>query len=140
MMSSLPSAGGAVPEGLAGLRILLVEDEAILALDLRYTLEDAGASVIGPIVTVPDAVRAANSEAFDAAILDIDLQGRDVFPAAEILAARRIPFVFHTGHGRPAELETAFAGVPVCAKPADPDALLRTLARTIRDRAGPPAS
>lgn len=126
--------GDAGSASLAGLVILLVEDEALLALDLRDTLEEAGATVVGPIVSVPEAVRAAQEASFDAAILDVDLQGDEVFPAAQIIAGRDIPFLFHTAHGEASHLRSVFADVPTCSKPSDPMKLLGILGTLIRDR------
>lgn len=125
---SNPASGGdraAAP--LAGRAVLLVEDEAFLALDLYDTLEEAGARVIGPLASLTDALDAARAETFDAAILDIDLQGREVFPVASVLADKRIPFLFHTAHGRAALMSPDFATVPICAKPADPNRLIGIL-------------
>lgn len=115
------------PVSLEGLTILLVEDEALIGLDLQMTLEDAGATVLGPLPSLSNAIHAAREDRFDAAVLDIDLQGKDVFPAAEILVERGIPFLFHTGHGTKAALAERFADVPVCPKPAAAKPLLETL-------------
>jgi DNA-binding response OmpR family regulator len=126
--------GRAGDRTLEGTTILLVEDEAFLGLDLQYTLEDTGATVIGPIPSLAGAVRAANNDSFDAAILDVDLQGLDVFPAAEILVGRGIPFLFHTGHATKRDLALGFGDAPVCAKPIPPEDLLKVLARLIREQ------
>ncbi|CTQ32185.1 response regulator [Jannaschia rubra] len=75
--------------------ILLVEDEALIALDLAMTLEDEGAQVEGPFATVPTALPACC--AVDVALLDVDLCGTKVFPVADRLMAEGKPFVFHTG-------------------------------------------
>ncbi len=119
---------------LKGTTILLVEDEALLALDLQDTLEETGAAVIGPVPSLAGAIQAATDECFDAAILDIDLQGKDVFPAAEILVKRDVPFLFHTGHGKQPELAASFPNVPVFIKPAEPSDLLHALSKLITER------
>lgn len=116
------------PARLMRRRVLLVEDEALVAMDLQRTLEAVGALVIGPIATLPKAEAASQTETLDAAVLDIDLRGRDVFPAADRLADRGIPFLFHTGHGRRYDLAGRYPGVLVVKKPADPDHLVRVLA------------
>lgn len=107
--------------------ILLVEDEALLALDLQATLEEAGATVIGPITSLAKAIKAAREVHYDAAILDIDLQGQSVLPAAAIIAGRGIPFLFHTAYGEDLAGAGEFADVPLCSKPTDPDELVKVL-------------
>jgi CheY-like chemotaxis protein len=116
------------PDLLQGQKILLVEDEALVGMDLQMQLEMAGAETIGPIPSLEEAVSAATEGMFAAAILDIDLRGKDVFPAADQLKRRGIPFVFHTGHGRRTELTDDYPSVPVCKKPVNGDKLLRVLA------------
>lgn len=118
-------------QSLVGIVILVVEDEALLAFDLRDSLQEAGAIVIGPVPSLPGAIRAANDEHIDAAILDIDLQGQDVFPAADILLRRGVPFVFHSGHGSHSGLPAQFEAVPICPKPACPDDVLSAVAELI---------
>ena len=106
-------------KSLEGRAILLVEDEMLLAMDLQFMLEDAGAKVVGPYARVTDAEAAARDESlhFDAAILDVDLHGYEVYPAAEALMDRGIPFLFHTGHGDPDALAQRFANAPTLIKP-----------------------
>ncbi|MCK0167567.1 response regulator [Jannaschia sp. S6380] len=77
--------------------VMLVEDEALLALDLSLTLEDAGARVAGPFATVESALSAC--EDVDCAVLDVDLWDQKVYPVADRLMASRKPFLFHTGSG-----------------------------------------
>ncbi len=125
------SGRGPVP--LEGATVLLAEDEAFLALDLHDSLEEAGARVIGPVASLSDALAAADAQTFDAAILDIDLQGKEVMPVASILADRQIPFLFHTAHGHLAHFAPDFAQVPICSKPTDPGRLIRVL-RELLDR------
>lgn len=116
---------------LKGLRILLVEDEFLIAMDLKDMLGAAGARVVGPFATLATAHAAARNERVDLAILDIDLAGEEVFPAAAILLQRGIPFLFHTGRPERETLRAAFSGVPVCPKPATPQLLLAKLARLV---------
>ncbi|EYD76939.1 putative response regulator receiver (CheY-like protein) [Rubellimicrobium mesophilum DSM 19309] len=107
--------------------ILVVEDEYLLADDLRRDLEAAGARVLGPVASVPEALELIEEAGrVDAAILDVNLAGRMVFPVAEVLSRRGVPFVFATGYERWA-LPEAFARVPRCDKPLDADEVLRTL-------------
>lgn len=116
---------------LQGRRILVVEDEALIALDLEMAIEDAGADVIGPAMSLDEGLQLSETAEFDCAILDVDLHGREVFPLAHLLAERNVPFVFHTGHAERADLEKDFPDRPVCRKPTAPNRLLGTLAQLI---------
>ena len=114
---------------LRGRRILVVEDEYMMADDLQYDLEQAGAQVIGPVPSVADALRLlATQEAIDGAILDVNLRGEKAYPVADVLRERGIPFVLATGYEQWA-LPEAYKDVPRCEKPVD----LRHLARTLFD-------
>ena len=114
---------------LQGRRILIVEDESLIALLIMDALEDAGASIVGPCYTLAECMRVAQSSAVDAAVLDVDLAGEDVFPAATELKKRGVPFVFHTAHGDRQELRALFGDVQVCRKPVEMDELVSVLAR-----------
>ena len=127
--SEIQSGHGSPDLSLQGRNILVVEDESLIALVLMDALEEAGANVIGPCYTLYECLRLARSENIDAAILDVDLAGQDVFPAADALRDRGIPFVFHTGHGEREQLKARFGDVQVCRKPSDMDTLLGALAR-----------
>lgn len=109
-------------DGLKGMRILVVEDEAMVALALELTLEDFGCEVIGPAGSLADAIPLARDTPMEGAILDVNLSGEKVFPVAEILAARGIPFVFVTGYGS-ACLREVDRGRPVLQKPYLPGTL-----------------
>jgi CheY-like chemotaxis protein len=86
---------------LQGLRILVVEDEYFLADDVRDALTDAGAEVLGPVPSIEDATALIEQEAhIDAAVLDVNLRGDMVFPVADALRARGVPFAFATGYDR----------------------------------------
>ena len=83
---------------LYGQKVLVVEDEYFLADELKDLLENAGATVIGPVATSIAALELlASGQKPDLAVLDIDLQGRSVYAVSDALAARNIPFVFATG-------------------------------------------
>lgn len=114
---------------LHGTRILLVEDEALIAITAEDALLEAGASV-SLAMALPLALTLARGGAFDLAILDVNLGHSTSFPAAELLAARGIPFLFATGYG-PAGLAREFADRPLIQKPYDPDALIAAAARLI---------
>ena len=102
---------------LKSLRILIVEDEYLIADDLRDTLLDAEAIVLGPVPTVDAAWSLLEQEkVIDAALLDINLGGVLVFDVADALAARKIPFVFATGYDR-WSIPDRFSDVPRLEKP-----------------------
>jgi DNA-binding response OmpR family regulator len=112
---------------LSGARILVVEDEAFIALDLQATLTDAGAEVIGPSLTLAEAFALASRENLSAAILDFRL-GRDtVRPVARQLAARDIPFLFYTGQVEAESIRRQWPLCKVISKPAP----LRTLVAAV---------
>ena len=114
---------------LKGCRVVLVEDEVLVAMDIEYSLLDAGAIVIGPVGTVPASLQLVHAtDEIDAAILDINLGGEDVYPVADELTARGVPFVFHTGHGVQLEIKSRFPTAAVCKKPITTDGLLAALA------------
>ena len=125
------ASGNAAQLPLAGKHVLVVEDESLIALLLVDALEDAGALVVGPCYTLEECLRACRSEHVDAAVLDVDLAGRDVFPAADALRERHVPFLFHTAHADRHELVGRFGEVPVCRKPVDMDDLIALVVRIV---------
>lgn len=118
---------------LSGRHVLIVEDEVLIALDIESALEDRGADVTGPVTRLADGLKVANDDStrFDCAVLDINLQGEDVFPIAEILEKRGVPFLFHTGHGDSNTLRKQFANAPVCNKPFQTERLVSELEKLI---------
>lgn len=84
---------------LAGKRILLVEDEILVAAMVVDMLVGLGATVIGPATTLAKGLSLAETEEFDAAVLDINLRGERIDPVADLLEARGIPMLFATGYG-----------------------------------------
>lgn len=106
-----------VEPGLSGCRILVVEDEYMIADDITQALVAAGAEVLGPVASAADAAELiAGGGRIDAAILDINLRDGAVFPAADTLAERNIPFAFATGYEQ-WSLPERFRGRPVVEKP-----------------------
>lgn len=114
---------------LSGRTILIVEDESLVAMLIESALEESGADVIGPCYSLAECLRTVRTERFDAAILDVDLAGEEIFPAAEELRARGIPFVFHTAHGHRTTLRDRFGDVEVCRKPMPVEDLVGAVAR-----------
>jgi DNA-binding response OmpR family regulator len=106
--------------GLADRRVLVVEDEYIIALNLASELADRGAVVIGPVGMVKSALDAIENADLDAAILDLNLRGRKAFPVADALADRHVPFVFATGCEISDGVPARHANVPRFEKPTPP--------------------
>ena len=100
----------------AGRRVLVVEDEALVAMLLETILEDMGCVAVGPAATVDEGLRMAADEAVDAALLDVNVAGRQVFPVAHALKDRGVPFVFSTGYGE-GGLPDEWRGQPTLQKP-----------------------
>jgi CheY-like chemotaxis protein len=98
------------------LRILIVEDEMTIAFMIEDMLLDLGHEVVGVAMRLPEAMKAAANLHFDLALLDVNLDGHQSFPVAEVLTARGIPFAFATGYGR-AGLAPPFNDRPVLVKP-----------------------
>lgn len=109
-------------DSLAGCRILVVEDEMLIALIIEETLQDLGCVVVGPVGRVDAALQLAKDETLDAAILDVSIRGGKVYPVAEQLLARGIPFVLASGYGDWA-LPDAFQAQPRLTKPFTPQRL-----------------
>ena len=86
-------------DNLAGCRILVVEDETLIAVLIEELLQELGCVVVGPVARLDAALRLASNEALDAAVLDVTIRGGHVQPVAEQLLARRIPFVLASGYG-----------------------------------------
>ena len=108
-------------------RILVVEDEYLLADELRRKLEGVGAVVLGPVGTVNDAMAMINSEIhIDGAVVDVNLRGEMAYPAADLLLQRAIPFLFTTGYDASA-LSPRFEGVPRCEKPLNMSKVAETI-------------
>lgn len=121
-----PAANGSI--ALNGASVMLVEDEAIVAMAVNESLSDLGFSVIGPFSRVSDACRALQHHRVDAAILDVNLAGEMVYPLADLLITQNIPFVFATGYGAES-IETRFGHIPVLQKPIEKDVLTRIFVR-----------
>jgi two-component sensor histidine kinase/CheY-like chemotaxis protein len=102
--------------------VMLVEDEALVAIMMADLLAGLGYGVLGPIASVAQSVRPAEEAEVDAALLDVTLGGERIYPVAEILSNRGIPYAFLTGYGREG-IDPRFAGVTVLQKPVDEVAL-----------------
>jgi CheY-like chemotaxis protein len=103
-------------DDLNGMRVLVVEDEAAISLLLEDMLLDFGCEVIGPAARLSAALDAVSRESIDLAILDVNVAGEPIYPVADALAQRSVPFVFSTGYGS-AGIKDAYRDRPVLQKP-----------------------
>ena len=115
----------------AARKILVVEDEALVAMLVEDALLDAGFAVLGPAATVEEALALLEREAPDAVVLDLNLAGETSTPVADWLAARGIPYVIATGYGATG-LPAGHQDAMVLAKPYDPAELTGMLDRICR--------
>jgi len=134
-------AQNAAPRSItvAGNRIMVVEDEALVAMALRESLDEMGFSVIGPYSRISEAMIALRNNHIDAAVLDVNLGGELIYPLADVLAADRVPFVFITGYGAE-EIEPRYAHVPILQKPIEAGALKTVLLRPATAGTAEPAA
>jgi len=120
-------------------RVLIVEDEELVALELSCELSRLGWTVVGPAATLPEALSLI-SKGVDAAVLDVNLRGRPVYPIASALAERDVPFLFCTGYEL-VDPEGRFADVPVIRKPVHPESVSAALSNLLKAAAhGAPVS
>ena len=108
-------------------RVLVVEDEYLIRMLLEDMLADLGYGVAAAVGTVAEASEFATSGDFNAAILDVNLDGQEIFPVADILAGRSLPFVFVTGYGE-SSLPDRCRDRPALQKPFQAEQLSATLA------------
>ncbi|WP_265571649.1 response regulator [Sphingomicrobium nitratireducens] len=113
------------------MKILVVEDEYIIALDIAHTLEDAGYDVLGPCEDVAGALALIEGELPDGAILDVQLDNETVHPVARRLSEAGVPIVFHSGHAQPCDLQKEFEAARFCSKPCAPQQLVETVGEAI---------
>lgn len=85
---------------VTGLRVLIVEDESLVALLLEDMLAELGHTVIGPVAHVKKALDMIQREEIDLAILDVNINGENTYSIADVLAARNVPFLFSTGYDK----------------------------------------
>jgi two-component sensor histidine kinase/DNA-binding response OmpR family regulator len=113
---------GATSRSLPGQRIMIVEDEALVAMILEDQLEELGISIVATCASVSEAINAIEKSAPEAAILDVNLGGQLVYPVADCLIDRGIPFVFITGYGRES-VDRRYSFVKILEKPVERQAL-----------------
>lgn len=113
---------------LDGFRILVAEDEPLVAMLLEDVLLDAGATIMGPAATVAEGLALAAAERPDVAVLDLNLSGETCLALADALATAGVPFLVATGYGGDVPLPR-HAGVEVLQKPYEPATLIAALSR-----------
>jgi DNA-binding response OmpR family regulator len=118
--------------GLKGVRILLVEDEGLVAMSVEDMLAELGCEVTASAAHLDVAIEKARAGGFECALLDVNLRGKEVFPVAEILSEQGIPFAFLSGYGR-AGLPEKFRTRPVAAKPFQIEELAAAVSAALAD-------
>ena len=122
---------------LRGRRVLLVEDEMLVAMEFEGLLQRQGCAVLGPAPTVDRALALLDHEQPDAALLDLNLNGEPATAVAVALKTRGVPFVLVTGYGEAQSSEPELQGAPRVDKPVNHDALVRALTQVME--AGSPS-
>ena len=112
--------------GLAGRRVLIVEDEAMISALIEMIVGDAGCLIVGPVGTLKRALEIIEREPLDAALLDVRINGHDIYAVADALSTRGIPFIFVSGFAR-TQLPPRFRHCAHIAKPFSPDTILTLL-------------
>jgi CheY-like chemotaxis protein len=128
-----------LPAALRGRWILIVEDDCVTAMDLAETLSSAGAQIIGPATTIHTAFELLQRHPpLDIAVLDVEVEGTQVFEIADELARREVPIVFTTGYER-SEIPARFGAARHCEKPVSIGAIAQVLSDELarHPRSGP---
>jgi DNA-binding response OmpR family regulator len=113
-------------KALADCRVLVVEDEVLIAMAVEQLLSEQGCTVIGPVGSVLRALRLIGTNEIDAAVLDVNLGREKVFPVADALADANVPFVLLTGHTGDL-LPEAHRERPIVVKPFNPSELVASM-------------
>jgi DNA-binding response OmpR family regulator len=117
------------------MKVMVAEDEFLVALVLEEDLRANGHAVLGPYATVADAERAARAEDIDVAVLDINMAGTLAYPVADALRQRGIPYIFLSGYG-PSALPEPHRAASCLTKPYELGTLLRAIGETARRQGG----
>jgi DNA-binding response OmpR family regulator len=124
-------------EGLRGARVLVIEDEPLIALDLRSLLGIEGAEVLGPACSLAEGLRLAGGGDVDVALLDVRIGSETAIPIAEALRERGVPFAFYTGQIECDALRRDWPEAPVIAKPSPARQLVAAIERLCRPSVPP---
>lgn len=130
-----PGMGITQTHELSGGRVLVAEDELLIALDIGSILSDAGAEVVGPAMTVASAVALVRTTPLSAATLDVRLGRETTEEIAFALSERRIPFIFYTGQSLTARMSEHWPDVPVVTKPAARATIIATMKAVLEGKA-----
>lgn len=125
---------------LGGARVLVVEDDFLIGLELSAILSDAGAEVVGPLSTVQSALHAAHDGTLSAAILDVRLGNQTVVPVARQLSDQHVPFFFYTGQSKADPLQAEWPDCGVLSKRAVPNAIVKAVAALLGRRSSSSAA
>ncbi|WP_052389764.1 response regulator [Belnapia moabensis] len=125
--------------GLVGRRILLIEDDPLVSMDIEDLLLDVNASMVGPAQTTALALMLLSDERPDAAVLDMKLEGRSAMPVADALSSLGVPFIVLTADVK-AGAQAANDIAPVLAKPCEPDKLIAALIGVLGRRGDGPVT
>ncbi len=112
-------------------KVLVVEDEFIIALDVSETVRDLGYALEGPYADKAHAFDAIEGELPDCAILDVFTADGEVYPLADALTEAGVPIIFHSGHVSPSEVRQRYPEAWACAKPCSPDKLIDVLQEAV---------
>jgi CheY-like chemotaxis protein len=116
---------------LSGRRVLVLEDEMLVLMNIEDMLTDLGCEAVSAAATVTQALALIDAQAFDAALVDVNLNGISSYPVADVLAAHGVPFVFSTGYSGQS-LEDGYGDRPVLRKPYRKADLAEVLTRLLR--------
>ena len=112
-------------------KVLVVEDEFIIALDVSETVKDLGYALEGPYADKEHAFQAIEDQLPDCAILDVYTGDGEVYPLADALTKAGVPIIFHSGHVSPSEVRMRYPDAWACAKPCSPDKLIDVLQEAV---------
>jgi len=117
---------------LAGMRVLVVEDDPVVATDVSDVIERADGEVVGPAKSIEEAGRIARTDTFDVAVLDVNLADGEITPVLESLSARKIPMLVYTGSELPEKVARRHPDLTILEKPVLPARLLGEIAKAHR--------
>ncbi|MBE7182827.1 MAG: response regulator [Methylobacterium mesophilicum] len=112
-------------------RVLIVEDELLVAMDIQDSLEAIGLVALGPCASIREAMAALDDARPDCAILDVQLLDGEVFGVADRLASHDVPIIFHSGHADQNALALRYPSARICSKPCAPSVLEREVLRAV---------
>jgi DNA-binding response OmpR family regulator len=116
---------------LQGKRVMVVEDELLVAMMIEDILLEQECEIVGPYTTLADALAAAKDQTMDVALLDVNLHGEKIYPVARALAERGVPFLLLSGYGADA-IPADEPSWRACAKPFTPEDLLRMMTEQLQ--------